>query len=245
MERKRRRLLYAAGVVAAAPFIPGIVPRLAQGQQRASGEGREPATRDQVLDEILQLQTHGLAMTSNGHPTAEGLRTQAAAIRMMAAYAPSIGLDREVRELAERERARQWRGEAPRRYDESSIRTLLRQRGVDDGPLVIGVPDQAREEHALTRLTEGDFVALLRAIASALDRSAILVERRGGLVRHIQENEPFQQSPEAVCADLAYAQSAAAVGMALSCPFPTNPACAFFSGVFAGVTASMWYYGCY
>jgi hypothetical protein len=85
---------------------------------------------------------------------------------------------------------------------------------------------------------------LLGGIAETFENLATAVDRHAGAVAAAQEHGPYHQSPEQVCATLAQAQSAAAVGMALSCPFAANPVCAFFSGLYAGITISMWYHGC-
>ncbi len=243
MERTRRKLLYTAAVVAAAPFVPGFV----QGQSRLPGRPGPTAAGDPVMDEILQLQTRGLRMAAYGVPTPEGIRTQAAAVRMFAAHAQTLGVEPVIRREAANERTRRRGGRVPRRVEEPEIRDLLLQRGVDDSQFVLPVPDPAAEDRALLALSETGFTETLTAIATAMEDLAVRVEKRGGVVRIVQqENEPFSQSPEAIfCSNLTATHLAAGAATAVACALPPNLVCPFMAGVYAGLTVMMITHGCY
>lgn len=240
MERTRRKLLYTAAAAVAAPFVPGFV----QGQPRVPGTAEPGAGGDRVLEAILQLQTRGLKMTSHGVPSAEGIRAQAAAVRMFAAHAPATGIDVEMRRQAAHERARRRAGRPPRRVEEEDVRALLQQRGIDEAHLVLPVPDAAGEAQALAMLAEGDLAETLTAIASAMEDLAAEVDKRGGLVRLVQE--PFHQSPEAVyCQSLIASHLTTGAATAIACALPPNLVCPFLAGVYAGLTLMILYHGCY
>ncbi len=242
MERTRRRLLYTAAVVAVAPFAP----RLVQGQPGTPAPPARDLTSDRVMEEILHLQTRGLATTKGGLPTPEGIRAQAAAARLFAAHSSAVGLEEEVRRQAGNERARRRAGRAPRRLEESELRAILRQRGVDGSQLVLPAVDPAREDQALAMLSDAGLAETLRATATAMEQMATLIEERGGFVVVFQEHQPYQQSPEEIaCSNMATAQQAASVAAVLACVFPMNPACGFFAGLYAGLTLTMLYYGCF